>query len=92
MSTTGDLPGRQEAQEMGYSLYSYSGSGEMARYRNEGGICLKVWKVSGRLQARLVYVYGLIVLSTEDMAFPNRNFALFENQLKRVLSYLPLEG
>ncbi len=92
MSTTSDLPGHQEAEALGYSLYSYRGSGEMARYRNEDGICLKVWSVSGQLRAQLIFVYGLIVLSTEDMTFPNRNFAIFENQMKRVLSYLPSEG
>lgn len=84
------LPGKDIAEQLGYTLFSYSGSGEMARY-SKGQLQLKIVREEGKLRAELMAQYGLIRLTTDTLAFPNRNLGVFEDQLLGILEMLPPE-
>lgn len=76
-----DLPFEKEAEELGYSLWSYTADRAQASYfkpyihltLNENG--------TGELTAFL----RAVKLSVGPFSFPNKNFQTFEQQMLRIL-------
>lgn len=81
-----DLPGREEANKLGYTLAYHSGDRKMAVYQKDE-ISLTVELVDyGRLRGELGAVpLGIIKVHTGPFSFPNINFGIFERQVKCVL-------
>ena len=79
------LPGEREAGELGYSLLNHSGNHQRATYVKDG-IFFNIHYGGGGLAGNLSFFYGLLVISTfgSDFSFPNKNFAAFEKQIRRV--------
>jgi len=80
-------PGYEFAHEHGYTLQSHSGrSGDgtvpHATYISGDAIYLDVWW-DGR--AELTKILGLVVCKVQNFAIPNKNFHIFEKQLRAVV-------
>lgn len=76
------LPGRKEAEQLGYTLFCYSGDKSCATYCN-GQLGLTVNKNGN---ASLSAQYMLVELSIKNFSFPNINFNLFEKQINDILN------
>ena len=80
------LPGEQEAKDLGYFMYCYSGDHHRATYLKDN-ISLEIWYSENGLEAKLSFVHRLLVVSTfagSGFLFPHPNFAVFEKQIQDV--------
>jgi hypothetical protein len=81
---TETYPGQEFAQEHGYTLHSHSGRDtngiiSHATYINGEAIYLDVWR-SGKVE--LTKILGMVVCKVANFAIPNKNFHIFEKQLR----------
>ena len=77
-----DLPGYEEAVNLGYTLYCYSGLKESATY-NKGRLSLIVYKNN---TATLMSSYKMVIMKVENFSFPHKNIKLFESQIEVCLN------
>lgn len=82
-----DYPGYEFAQEHGYALQSHAGRSDggainRAMYINGDAIYLDVWR-DGR--AELSKVLGMVKCKIEGFSVPNKNFHIFESQLRAIV-------
>ena len=83
--------GEEEAIKLGYTFHIYSNSGDFASYTKDG-ISLEVTRSESReISARFTYIHDMLVLSTMDLSFPNKNFHLFESKMLEAKSKLEQE-
>ena len=76
-----DLPGYNEAINLGYSLYCHQPKGSCATY-NKGVLGLTIYKNG---TAKLTAMYKMVILSIESFSFPNKNIKLFEEQILKCI-------
>lgn len=76
------LPGADEAEALGYSLFSHFGNHHQATY-DKSGIFLDVWYSLDGVLGRLSFVHRALVVTTGDFSFPNKNFSHFEKRIAR---------
>lgn len=76
-----DLPGYQAAKDLGYTLYSYSGTGDSSRY-GKGDLSIQVFKDG---YAKMYAVVGMATIAIDPFAFPNKNFHIFESEIQGIL-------
>lgn len=74
------LPGDTIARGLGYSLAYHGGDGQSASYMKDG-IILTIWHQGSKLEARLEFVWKLLVVRTPNFALPNKNWEVFESQI-----------
>ena len=74
------FPGDTIAKELGYSLSFHGGARQSASYMKDG-IILTIWNQNNRLEARLEFVWKLLVIRTPNFAMPNKNWEIFESQI-----------
>ena len=86
-----DLPGLEEAREFGYSLSYHGGDRQSASYMKDGRI-LTIWHKGSRLEARLEFVWKLLVVRTPNFTFPSKNWEVFESQITVAKDRLREEG
>ena len=75
-----DLPGYEEALDLGYTVRYYGGDKKSASYMKNGVLLTIVSKEYG-LEAHLELVWKLLLVKTPSFTFPNENFKVFENQV-----------
>lgn len=75
-----NLPGYDEAGELGYTLNMSGGDKSWATYCNNKGIFLTVYDDD---TCKIEAFPGLLTISTGKLSFPHSNFSMFENQVKR---------
>lgn len=78
-----DLPGYEEAKQLGYNLYAHSGNQQSATYM-KGPLALDVWYAEDGLKAKLSAQIGLITITAGELSFPHRLFEkVFEKQIQQ---------
>lgn len=75
-----DFPGDTIAKDLGYSLAYHGGDRQSASYMKDG-IILTIWTKDSKLEARLEFIWKLLVVRTLNFALPNRNFEILESQI-----------
>ena len=74
------FPGDTIAKDFGYTLAYHEGNKQSATYMKDG-IILTIWSKEGRLEARLEFMWKLLVIRTPNFALPNENWEIFESQI-----------
>lgn len=81
-----DLPGYEFAKENGYSLYSNSGSRNIATYTKDtetGTLFLDIERSMQR--CKLSKLFGFVECHVGEFSLPNKNFPVFERMLIRII-------
>lgn len=74
------FPGDTIAKELGYSLAYHGGDGQSASYMKDG-VILTIRNQDSKLEARLEFIWKLLVIRTPNFALPNKNWEIFESQI-----------
>lgn len=74
------FPGDTIAEGFGYSLAYHGGDKQSASYMKDG-IILTIWNQGSRLEARLEFIWKILVIRTPNFALPSENWKVFEDQI-----------
>lgn len=75
-----NLPGREEAEKLGYTMYAFGADRDWASYWKDG-----LFLTCRGDTAELSAIRGLVEIKVHRFQFPNKNFRIFENAISDVL-------